>query len=1064
MTVPNQSVSTQIAADFFVIRTPALSLQSWQQIPSVAALLPSYLLDWYRSAKMREAIYLASPSLVARLDALVEKQVPFSLKECQALLKYLIRFSCRPTPFGLFAGLATGQLAAPTLLQPAGREFDQRKTRLDLFYLATVRQQLTEPKAAADLLIRFYPNQTLWDTGQSWHYIEPYHSNGQQQYRLSTLEKDEALEQMLTLAAAGPTIHQLVQQFGQRYPECAGSEIREYLDQLIEQRVLQADLALPLTSGQPDQSFIQTLFQAQATKTATTLSQCLATMQQADQQGQADVAHYQQIFAELSTLPHPVTENRLFQVDLWRGMQQAQLDPQLLGDIEQMLLALKVLTPEPVNEFQSFIQQFNQRFEGQCVPLLQLLDEEIGISFSQDTGYDTPLLAGMPIHGSSASSSNRRSQLESALMKAWQQLQVPADLSAPQQDAVQCLQLNSQQILQQADRNQLLAQLPASFAVSVTLLQHDEKSLIHFHNCSGPSGANLLGRFCHLSTTLTTQVRQHLAAEAALNPQVILAEVVHMPDGRPGNVIARPALRDYEIVFLADSQQPAEQQITVQELSVFVEDGRVRLWSSRLAKEIIPRLSSAHNYSQRSLGIYRFLCKLQQQQHQTPYFALPQAIHQLEQQPRIQLDQFILREAHWRVERSLLVALVKDTEWQADAWQHLQQRYQITRFVCYAVHDNVLTVDLHNPVLVMLLLAETQHQQQVELKEALHLLYNSTVQDGEHQFAHEIVIPCLNKASKPLTSTVLDQQRRLAVKLPRYFPPGSACLSVKLYAGQSTAEVLLLDVIAAFADRMQQQGLVRQWFFIRYGDPKWHLRVRFFGEPALLCAQVLPQLSALLADWLRSQRLQKFELVSYERELERYGGDCSMELAEQIFCADSQYVRHCLALIPQLGSAVRVRAALLGVDTLLEAFGYGLADKINLISHLRQGFAKEFQESTDLRTQLGKKFRDYKSWVKLDFASQSQNASAIIDPAAELPLLQQQQQKFRQDILPLATQIAGLSRQGLLSCSLDQLMSALLHMHCNRLFKAYGREQEFVIYDFLRRIYLSLREQQPPAL
>ena len=106
-------------------------------------------------------------------------------------------------------------------------------------------------------------------------------------------------------------------------------------------------------------------------------------------------------------------------------------------------------------------------------------------------------------------------------------------------------------------------------------------------------------------------------------------------------------------------------------------------------------------------------------------------------------------------------------------------------------------------------------EEQVELKEALHLLSNSTVQDGEHQFAHEIVIPCLNKASKPLTSTVLDQQRRLAVKLPRYFPPGSACLSVKLYAGQSTAEVLLLDVIAAFADRMQQQGLVRQWFFIR---------------------------------------------------------------------------------------------------------------------------------------------------------------------------------------------------------------------------------------------------------
>ena len=43
--------------------------------------------------------------------------------------------------------------------------------------------------------------------------------------------------------------------------------------------------------------------------------------------------------------------------------------------------------------------------------------------------------------------------------------------------------------------------------------------------------------------------------------------------------------------------------------------------------------------------------------------------------------------------------------------------------------------------------------------------------------------------------------------------------------------------------------------------------------------------------------------------------------------------------------------------------------------------------------------------------------------------------------------------------SRDSLLGSLLHMFTNRLFKAYGREQEFVVYDMLRRIYLSQRAQ-----
>lgn len=72
-------------------------------------------------------------------------------------------------------------------------------------------------------------------------------------------------------------------------------------------------------------------------------------------------------------------------------------------------------------------------------------------------------------------------------------------------------------------------------------------------------------------------------------------------------------------------------------------------------------------------------------------------------------------------------------------------------------------------------------------------------------------------------------------------------------------------------------------------------------------------------------------------------------------------------------------------------------------------------------------------------------------------------QQFMLKISPLANEIRLLQAQNQLACSLDTLLASLLDMLNNRLFKAYGREQEFVIYDFLRRLYLAQQARQPVA-
>ena len=60
---------------------------------------------------------------------------------------------------------------------------------------------------------------------------------------------------------------------------------------------------------------------------------------------------------------------------------------------------------------------------------------------------------------------------------------------------------------------------------------------------------------------LIRRVREHLRGEEAHKPDVAFAEIVHLPEGRLGNVILRPVLRGHEIPFLGRSGAPPESQL-----------------------------------------------------------------------------------------------------------------------------------------------------------------------------------------------------------------------------------------------------------------------------------------------------------------------------------------------------------------------------------------------------------------------------------------------------------------------------------------------------------------------
>ena len=1040
---------------FFVLRTPRLSLSHLTALNEPNLDIWQHLKAWLSDDKVKLALYIASPSLLSRTMQAFEAETQGKNlankqknKLQQALLKYYIRMTSRPTPFGLFSGINLGQLCDQTTLTSGDLDDDSYCSRLDMFYLNALRLHVSTDEDIRHLL-KFIPNPSYYIIADQCRYIETYQSEDTRQYRLSAIELDEYSQFVLETAKDGISFAALNEKFLTHFsttPEEDAEQVTQYLQGMIDESLLVPDLPMPLTGIAPDNALLQSLQklaqQPNEQNLAQGLQSALQALQQFDASKTPQVADLQAISANLKELPVKVDESKLFQSDIYRHFEQANIAEQDIQRLKQQLLLLQAASPRKKEPFREFINQFNVRFEGQFVPLNILLDDESGIGFSHESGYESLLLAGL---GFVAEQGNRASEPENSILHQ----HILDTLSLPKNAGLKVLRISSKELQSKLNgplnAAKTAATMPASFGAIVNLyIDEKEQPLIRLNGTYGPSVGNLLGRFSHLNKQLNAQLTEHYQKEQAHNPDVILAEVVHMPEGRPGNVIARPHLRPYEIVFLADSSLAKEHQITLDDLYAWVEGGEVKLWSKRLNKQIVPRLSSAHNYSDRSLSIYKFLCMLQQQKVSTPSFRLPNALSHASFAPRIMLDNLILSVKQWHIPKDELTKLVNHGKFNDKHWQKLKNDYQLDDVLAFALNDNVLTIDMTNPAMVEVLLSETAMYKTIELKEVLHQHYQTPVKNSQGQcFENEVIIPFFNQGAKSLRSYHEQPSKQINNRnIQRRFAPGSNWLSLKIYSGNSAVESLLASQLLDFIH--ENQSLYQQWFFIRYGDPLWHIRLRFKGEPTQINGQLLPALNELLAPMITSGELHKVELTTYEREVERYGGPLAIDLVEQLFMFDSQLIAETMALIDrgECDEDLRLAVVMHKSDQLLEAFGCAFEDKLDFIGQLRASFGKEFNETAALRKQCGQKYQQHAAKIAQEIQGKGDAANLVAN--------------WLEKATMVIEQLKVLQNEGKLTCSFNSLLGSLLHMHNNRMFKSEGRRHEFLMHDFLRRYYFSL--------
>ncbi len=1003
-----------------IVRTPSL--------PFSDDISEEFLKSFLDNPAFAEAVYLASPVLFREAILWKGNKIadPKKLQKIPlSLAKYYTRMCSRCTPFGLFAGCGVIEWGEETNIKLS--ENTQRNTRLDMHYAGALAQRLAEiPEVKMSL--KYYPNSSIYQVGDDIRYIEYKYVEGRRTHQISAITWSDYIQMVLDLCKSGAKITDLL-------PHLIDDEISEveakgFIEELIVTQLLVNELEPAITGEEFTKQVQKTL--SPKGNLAVILDKIEVLLANIDQNNFNEISAYQEVIETLNAFEVPFEEGKLFQTDLVTQFQKNSLDKTYQGILLEIYNLSKNLAEKPENQkLKDFKTRFFDRYETKEVPILFALDTETGIGYG-DSGKsnNTPIADGLnlPLE-ENLTLKFQQNPFQQYMFKLW--------LEAYKSDAFQV-------DLQEKDLQKYLKENHTTAPSSSIMfrLTGDEKLPIYLEGISGSSAANLLGRFSHADENVLEIVKEITAQEQTNNTDVIFAEIVHLPENRIGNILLHPPFRDYEIPYLAKSSLPIENQIYLEELvvSVDLQQDRILLRSKKLNKEIIPRLSNAHNYSQNSLPLYNFLCDIQNQNIQQNFNVgwkniAPNNVFS----PRLTYKNAVLELASWSFKKEDFKSIIETkSENLIAVFSQFRTKWKLPKIFVLADFDNELLVNSENILSLQTWVDAIKRREKIELKEFFFEAQNSPLKNSKGQgFTNQFIASWINEDDKILSKINASESQ-----IQHNFSFGSEWIYFKFYTGAKGGDLILTQAIKPLISELCGEDLIYDWFFIRYADPEKHLRFRVRIRQLSDLGRVAEMIKTAIQPLENEGIIWKIQTDTYQREIERYGVNV-MELTEALFCKDSLAV---IAMLDQTWGderePIRWQWCLKLIDGYLTDFGYNLKQKRDLLEKMKISFVQEFKIDKALKIQIDQRFRHNRQTIERVLNND------LTDTHEYAPLFESITFKSNSTV-EIIHQIKAIKPEN----EWNKYLSDTIHMSVNRTISDNQRTHELVMYDFLYRYY-----------
>ncbi|KFF09395.1 thiopeptide-type bacteriocin biosynthesis protein [Chryseobacterium luteum] len=279
----------------------------------------------------------------------------------------------------------------------------------------------------------------------------------------------------------------------------------------------------------------------------------------------------------------------------------------------------------------------------------------------------------------------------------------------------------------------------------------------------------------------------------------------------------------------------------------------------------------------------------------------------------------------------------------------------------------------------------------------------------------------------------------------RIFPPGSEWVYFKIYLGYKSADTILTDKIYPLIKKLEKEEKIDRFFFLRYGDPHFHLRVRVRVKNIEDTGEIIAAFHSKLYRLCELNIIWKIQLDTYFRELERYH-PALIETTEHLFSIES---KNCVKILKKINSThnedFKWMIAFNLIDLYFDLFELDINRKLNLITDISNSFKSEFNFHDQNSKQFNTLYREKRALIT-DVIKTEHNEAGFKDLYTNLKTI-------KKELKPICQELLSQCKAN--KIHIQYYLASYIHMTLNRLLPSKNRIHELIIYDFLRRHYES---------
>jgi thiopeptide-type bacteriocin biosynthesis protein len=977
---------------------------------------------------VRSAIRLASATLYAALEKVAFNTQLLSQAQQKSIWNYINRMHYRNTPFALFAGTGVAYWSASndaeiivnttaTLTIMPG--FEQEEKCYD-----AIRSL---PEMTKGTL--YYCNPSMLVLDKEIRYLTecPETLKNIKTHELKSIAPNAALKKLFVFCKTPKYRDEIVVAI-MKYFEAEREYAFDILHSLIKEGLLWDNLKPNISGIVYSQRLLNLLNSKSESAYTKSLStsvsdvQIIPTNNDAIYSKAAPTSFGSDSYAHL-TIKTQKDKNLL----------SSQYQSQILDGVFAIeKLELPSNTNRQLNQFkESFLEKFDQR----CLPLMQILDPEWGIGYadleSSKDGKDDLLES---LSKDSTNTSTKKidwTEVHAYLLSKWN----------TRDNKTIYIQLEETELESLAAHK--TNEYPSSSMPVIFKILKQQLFLEHIGGCTANA---ILGRFSLFHSEIEAMCKHIAETEKHQNPDVLFAEIIAIQDIHAANIEKRKQFHDFEIPIFSTASVPFENQIQLSDLYVLVRENRIVLFSKIHNKEVIPRLSTAFNYQRSSLAVYRFLCDLQFQSITSlSSFQLQHYFPNASFYPRVTYKQTILQLASWHIKKNTTerIFAIKDKNEQIKLCKMFMREANVPRHFAIVRHDNQVVFDAEDEGDILMFLDNVKNQAEIIIQEfpfveAFSLIGNTAGDNYQNQFVTAVTFQGLTYDG---SLSIIEKAQASIDEISNKYIPGSEWMYFKIYCHPNRANDILLTKIKPLLRLQKVKTTIEKWFFIRYNDPKFHIRLRLLVA-AKYQAAFLDSLKAALNEEIKTGAISTLQIDTYIQEQERYGYN-KMDTVEDCFYYGSKWVLD-LLLLQQKGIKTNIEIAIINIHVMLNAAPISLTERISLLKHLYDSLQKEHFINKNDEIELGIKYRNYQQQMKIWLNQKIAN--------------NQNRNCFEQHLKICLSPLQNLDET-------FQLLSNLIHMQLNRIFSDQSRKREMVVYFLMFKWYQTelykIRFQNP---